>query len=505
VTAADIQRVASQYFISDNCTVAAFEPQPLPAGAAPPQAPGEKNFGAMPPITNPKQKAVLAALDKKYNAATLKPVEAKRPTPTRIVLPNGMTVIVEENHANHTVALTGLTRAGAIFDPDGKWGLAAMTAGMLDRGTATKSALQLALALESVGANAGVSAGDEAADFSGQCLAKDFDLTLNTLADELRHPAFPADQLEKLRGETLSGLEQARQDTGGTGGAGTRAEIAFADALYPKDSPFWSPTIDQSEAAVTSITLDDLKSFYGTYYRPDTTDLVIVGDINTQQALQAVKAAFGDWQKPATPAPALRYPAAPLPAHAPPTQVIALPGTSQTSILWGYPGQLKRTDKDFYAATIMNYILGGDTFGSRLGKTIRDENGLAYTVYSYFDATHGAGPFEVFLGTNPNNAERAIYDLRQIALQMRKTGVTPDEVRQAKAYLTGSYPLRLETNAGVAGQLLVAQDFGLGLDYIQKHAGFYNKVTVTQVNAAVKKYLHPDKAVLVIAGAVPGK
>ena len=322
---------------------------------------------------------------------------------------------------------------------------------------------------------------------------------------ELRHPSFPADQFTKLQGETLSALEQARQDTGGTGGAGTQANIAFADALYPKGHPFWSPTLDQSEAAVKSITVDDLKAFYGTYYRPDTSILVVVGDVKTQDALNAIKAAFGDWRKPAAPAPAFSIPDVPLPAQAPPAQVIALPGTSQTSILWGYPGQLKRSDKDFYAATIMNYILGGDTFGSRLGKNIRDRSGLAYSVYSFFDSTHGAGPFQVFLGTNPNNAQRALYELKQISNQMVQSGVTPDEVQQAKSFLTGSYPLRLETNAGVAGQLLVAEDYGLGLDYIQKRADLYNSVTVAQVNAAVKKYLHPDKAVLIIAGAAPAK
>ena len=505
VTPADIQRVAKQYFTSENRTVASFEPQPLPPGAAPPPPPGEKNFGAMPPVTDPKQKAILAALDKKYNAATQNSVAAKSPTPTRVVLPNGMTVIIEENHSNHTVALTGLTRAGSMYDPDGKYGVADLTADMLERGTTTKSALQLALTLEAVGAAVGVAADDEATNFTGACLTKDFGLTLSTLADELRHPSFPADQLEKLRGQTLSGLEQARQDTGGTGGAGTQASIAFADALYPKGHPFWSPPIDQSEAAIKAITVSDLKGFYGTYYRPDTSVLVVVGDVNTQDALQAVKAAFGDWQKPASLAPAFSIADVPLPAQAPPTQVIGLPGTSQTSILWGYPGQLKRTDPDFYPAYIMNYVLGGDTFGSRLGKAIRDQSGLAYSVYSFDDATHGAGPFEVFLGTNPNNAQRAIYELKQITAEMRKSGVTPDEVRQAKAYLTGSYPLRLETNAGVAGQLLTAEDYGLGLDYIQKRADIINTVTVEQVNAAVQKYLQPDKAVLVIAGAVPGK
>ncbi len=170
----------------------------------------------------------------------------------------------------------------------------------------------------------------------------------------------------------------------GVGGAGTQADIAFAQALYPKGHPYWLPTLDQSEAAVKAVTRDDLVSFYQTYYRPDTTVLVLVGDVNTQDALKQIQAAFGDWEKPSTPAPMLTVPDVPAPAKAPATQVIALPDAPQTSLLFGYNSGLKRADPDFYAAQIMNYILGGDTFGSRLGKTIRDQNGLAYSVYSYY-------------------------------------------------------------------------------------------------------------------------
>ncbi len=203
------------------------------------------------------------------------------------------------------------------------------------------------------------------------------------------------------------------------------------------------------------------------------------------------------------PHPTLNIPDVPAPAKAPAPQVIVLPDAPQTSLLFGYNGGLTRNAPDFYAAQIMNYILGGDTFGSRLGKTIRDQNGLAYSVYSFIDAQHGSGPFQVFVGANPKNANRALALLRQILSQVRQYGVTPDEIHQAKQYLTGVYPLRLETNAGVAGQLLVAEDYGLGLDYIQKRADYYNAVTPAQVNAAIQKYLHPDQGALIIAGAAP--
>ena len=504
VTAADIQRAAKTYFTADNRTVAYFDPQPVPAGAIPPPPPVTDNFGSAKPVTDPRQKALLANLDKEFNSvspATTKPASA--PKPTRIVLPNGMTLIVQENHANKTVALSGFVRAGSAFDPDGKYGDAQMTAAMLGRGTTTKTALQLALSLESVGASVGIGAGEESASLGGASLSQDFGLTLNTLADELQRSSFPTDQIERLRAQILSGIEDSRQDTGGTGGAGTQAEIAFAQAIYPKGHPYWDPTLDQSAAAIKSLTRADLTAFYNTYYRPDTTALVVVGDVNTPDVIKQVTAAFGGWPKPASPAPALRIPDVPVPAKAPAPIVIPLADAPQTSILFGYSGGLTQTSPDYFAAQILNYTLGGDTFGSRLGKSIRDENGLAYSVSSGFEARHGAGPFQVFVGANPKNATRAITLLRQILTQEQQYGVTPDEVRLAKLYITGSYPLRLETNAGVAGVLTLAEDYGLGLDFPQRRNALYNAVTVEQVNAAAKKYLHPSTGVLVIAGATP--
>jgi zinc protease len=503
ITAADIQAAAQKYLIANNRCVAIYDPTPLPPGAPPPAQAGEKDFGAAPPITDPRQKAIIAALDKKFNSGFSTTSSAQLPKPTRVVLPNGLTLIVEENHANPTVAITGRVISGSMFDPDNRWGTAGLTAAMLSRGTTSADALHLALKLESVGANVNFASGKEETSIGGICQSKDFGLTISTMADELRNSIFPTDQLEKLRGETLSGLEEARQDTGGTGGAGTDATISFMDALYPKGHPYWAPTIDEQEAAVKGLTQSDLMSFYQQYYRPDTTILVVVGDVKTADVVNEIKSQFGDWTNPSSPTPTIAIPDVPLPTTAPPTITISVPGAPQTSILWGYPGQVKRQDKDFYAVTLMNYILGGDTFGSRLGKTIRDENGLAYSVDSYFDAEHGAGPFEVFLGTNPHNANRAIGFLHSLTQQMKTGGVTSDEVVNAKKYITGSYPIRLETSEGVAQQLLVSEDFDLGLDYIQKRASLYDNVTVAQVNTAAKKYLHPDKAVLVISGAAP--
>ena len=169
---------------------------------------------------------------------------------------------------------------------------------------------------------------------------------------------------------SLSGLEQAREDTGGTGGAGKRRRKSRLHGRFiPKATSYWQPTLDESEAAAKSITRNDLTSFYKTYYRPDTITLTVVGDVKTADVEQQVRAAFGDWKSPDSPKPVLDIPDVATPATPPAPIVIPLADAPQTSLLFGYDGGLKRDSPDFYSAQIMDYILGGDTFGARLGKS----------------------------------------------------------------------------------------------------------------------------------------
>jgi zinc protease len=152
---------------------------------------------------------------------------------------------------------------------------------------------------------------------------------------------------------------------------------------------------------------------------------------------------------------------------------------------------------------VLSTVLGGGALVSRLGSAIRDEQGLAYSVYSYFDASLFPGPFRAVLGTNPANAKKAVAALEAEIQRIRRDGVTPREVGEAVAYLTGRFPLRLETNAGVAEMLWAIEFFSLGADYIDRYADYYRAVTVPQVNAAARAHLHPDRATLVVAGPPP--
>lgn len=503
VTPQMIQDVAKRYFTVDQRTVASFEPVALPPGTAPPPfTPIVHQFGAVSGKPTAAQQKMVSELETRFTSG--KRVAAKSHVlPSRIVLPNGLVLLVQSNHANKTVAMTGLVRAGAAFDPDDKPGLSEMTSAMLSRGAAGKTALEIARSLEGVGASIDIGANVDDVQFGGKSLTKDFDLMVSTLSDELRRPDFPSDQLEKLRGQMLGGIDQERQDAGGTGGPGAVGAIAFAQALYPPHHPYWQPTLDAQQASIKSMTRDDLVGFYGKYYRPDTMALVIVGDVTRDEAVREVQKCFGDWARPAAAPRPLVIPDTPLPPAGTKPIYATMPDVSQTSILFGSVGQLKRSDPDFYAATVMNYILGGSVFGSRLGDLIRDQNGLAYTVYSGFDAGHGEGPFQIFIGTNPENAAKALYLMHQALDRFIQGGATQTEVDNAVAYLTGSFPLTLETNSGLASVILAEQDYGLGLDYVNRRASLYRSVTVAQVDALAKRLLHPNRSVLVFSGAPP--
>ncbi len=422
------------------------------------------------------------------------------PEPTRVVLDNGLTIIVQENHANPTVSLSGaLLSAGGVFDPPDKRGLASFTASQLSRGTTNRSLLDIARILESVGASVSVGGGQEYVSLGGRSLTKDFNTILDVLADELRRPAFPTDELEKARRQALARIEEARQQTG------TLAAIALSNALFPKGHPYSTPTLDEQATTLKSLTRDDLVNFHKERYAPDRMILTIVGDVKAGEAIAAIKKYFGDWEKKGN-LPAVVIPDTPLPSGSTQTVVIPLADKTQADVMFGYPGQLKRTDPDFYRVAVMNTILGGGTgLASRLATNVRDRLGLVYGIYAGIDATLGAGPFQVSFGSNPGNVDQAVAEMERQLTLMREKGATKEEVEQAINYLTGSYAVTLSTNGAVAGQLLVAEVYGLGLDYIQKRNDYYRAVTVEQVNAAAKKYLRLGVGALVIAGTYSGK
>lgn len=486
VTAADLQKVAQKYFVTDGRTVGQFIPtsEGGPAGPPPREASArvEKARRGARPLPLPKV-SQAAPVDRKV---------------TRFKLDNGISVVVKENASNPTFALRASIEAGGVHDPSDKPGLAQVTAAMLSRGTQKHSALQFASALESVGASLEAGSDDLNTSVSGAAQSKDFNLELDLLAEMLREPTFPAADLEQLKGQFLAGLEAEKDDPD------SRANRTFSRLITPEGNPLRPPTLEDAQRSIQEMTRADLQNFYRRQYAPDRMIVVIAGDVKADRVRQALQERLGSWARnpQSKPIPTLDVPL----GNQARREVIQIPDKSETSIIWGHAGGLRRSDPDFYSTQILNLILGGGgALNSRLGNSIRDEQGLAYSVFSFFDSNLYPGPFQVMLGTNPANAEKAIAGLQAEIRKVREQGITQRELDEAVAYQTGSFPVRLETNSGTVNVLWAMEFYHLGADYIDKYASYYRAVTVAQVNEAAKKHLHPEAAVLVISGTVPVK
>jgi zinc protease len=484
--------VAKTYLTEDNRTVGTFQP------TAPPAIPV-----ALGPVVRPfayrseasarMGTASIVAPLPQAPADNLAPVAGpvKAPVRQRIPLPNGMVLVVQENRANPTVAVSCSLRAGKGYDLAGKAGVAELTAQLLDRGTKTRTGDAIAAEMEGAAAEISAGTGWETVGLHGKALAGDTELLLRNLADLLRNPIFPADGLDQVREQMLADLAMERDDPA------EAARRAFYRAALPANHPYRLHSFDEEEAGLKALTPADLAAFHKARYTPRTAVLTVVGDVSAAEVRTLVERYFGDWRgdMPAL----LAFPPTP---QMPPARVITrIADKTEVDIYVGHAGGLRRTDPNYYAAELMNMILGGGgALNSRLGDVIRDQNGLAYSVYSGFHASTGAGPWYAVLGVNPANTDKAIDLLKAEITRMRNDGATQQEIDDARAYLTGASAIALGTNAALANTLLDTEYFSLGLDYPERLTALYGAVTREQVNAAAKTYLHPDNLTISIAG-----
>jgi zinc protease len=483
LTPADIQAVAKKTFTADTRTVGHF----VPSDGGGPAAPPPREASAR--VERPKRGDRPIPLPR-----TSTPRAADRQV-TRFALDNGISVIVQESHVTPTVALRASVPAGSLAEPRDRSGVAGFTASMLTRGTLQRSALGFAAALEDVGAGLGASADTLVTTITGQALTRDFDLVLDLFTEMLRQPAFPAADLDRLKGEAISAIAQGKTNPDRV------ASLAFDRAVFPDGHPLRPQTFEESEASVAALTRDDLVAFHRRQYGPDRMIVVVAGDVTPDQVRAALQKRLGDWPRNSETQPVVPPD---LSLQASPSALdLTVPDRTQTSIVWGHAGGLRRNDPDFYATQVMSLVLGGGALTSRLSTAIRDDQGLAYSVFGYFDASLYPGPFRVVLGTNPANAKKALAGLDAEVRRIQKDGVTAREVDEAVAYLTGRFPLRLETNAGVAEMLWGMEFYNLGADYIDRYASYYRAVTVPQVNEAARVHLHPERATAVVAGPPP--
>ena len=404
--------------------------------------------------------------------------------PQRSVLGNGMILLTSEQRALPMVSIELLIDAGSRHDMPKQEGLANLTARLLTYGTQRRTALQISDTLDFIGAGLSAGCGEDLATVSMTVLKKDLATGLELLAEVLTLSTFPQEEIDRQKQSIIASIKAREENPGDI------AQRRFAAALYPQ-SPYGRP-VEGSEASVKGLEQQSLRAFYERYYRPNRTILSVVGDISHQEIARALNEAFRSWPKgePAT------APVAPSKIGTAETLRVNKELT-QANIILGHEG-VGRENPDYYAIQVMNYILGGGGFSSRTLDSIRNERGLAYSVYSYFSAEKGHGTFELVMQTKNETALEAIRIAKAEIRRMREELVTEQELSDAKDYLTGSFPLRFDTNRKVANFLAQVEYFQLGLDYPERYADFIKKVTREDVQHVAQKYLKPDTLITVI-------
>ncbi|MBD2237548.1 insulinase family protein [Aulosira sp. FACHB-113] len=411
-----------------------------------------------------------------------------RELPQQFTLANGLRLLLLPDKSTPTVTLSGYINAGMEFDPEDKAGLASLVADNLMNGTKTQNFLAIAKALEERGVGLDFEAYREGVRIEGESLAGDLPVLVKTLADVVRNSTFPATELELDRQQALTNLKLDLDDPD---------EVAirtFAQSIYPKNHPLHTyPT----EKSLQRIKRQDVIAFKTKYYRPDTTVLALVGDFDPTKVRSLIEAEFGGWKVSGEP-PKLKYPPVPMPEKIVRVNSV-LPGKVQAITYMGYTG-INRQDPRFYAASVLNQILGGDTLSSRLGAEVRDRQGLTYGIYSYFKVGKNAGTFWIEMQTSPEDTSKAIASTHEQLKQIHQYGVSASELEAAKQNLISNYNVSLANPEELAKRILMNQVYGLNEVELRSFSNKIHQVTLSEVNQAARELLHPDKIVVVTAG-----
>ena len=402
-------------------------------------------------------------------------------------LPNDLVWLYSQQTGLPLVTLELTIKAGTLQDPKGKEGLANLTASLLLSGTKSRSATQIAQELDFMGARLKAGGGDDFASISLVILKKDLGAGLELFKDVLLNPTFALPEVQRKVAQYKAALESEQDEPMVVAGR------TFAKDLYG-DFPYGHP-VRGTPQGLAAITPKDLAEFHRTYYRPNNAILSLVGDLTQDEARQWVTKTFGAWA--AAPIPPLKLP--PIPPLSQRKVVVIDKDISQANIILGSLG-INRQNPDFYAFQVMNYILGGGGFSSRLLDDIRENRGLAYSVSSSFSPGLEPGPFTVSLETkNPSAAEAIKQVLEQIKLIMTQP-VKPKELEDAKSYFIGSFARKMDSMSKRAWLLSYVEIYGLGLDYPWKYPDLIQHLTPADIQKVAEKYLHPDKYLLVVVG-----
>ncbi|HEX6372659.1 MAG TPA: pitrilysin family protein [Longimicrobium sp.] len=413
-----------------------------------------------------------------------RPIQFPRFTETQ--LPNGLRLLVVENHALPVANLNLYVRSGSSSDPADKLGLAQMTAAVLDKGTATRTAVQISETVEGVGGTMNAGADQDNITVNVGVLSDQLPLAFELLSDVVLHPAFPQQEMETSRAQQLAALRAA------LGNPGTLASRMFDRQVYGAAHPYGRRSTPQSVAALTR---DDLVAFHRAHFVPGNALLVVSGDVTPAQAQEMARRWLGEWSGGAAPEDA--YPTPPARERAE-IYLVHRPTSVQSSLYVGNVG-LRPDDPDYYAVQVLNMVLGlsGD---SRLEEILRARHGWTYSSRSRFSRLLGGGAFSASSDVRSAVTDSALAELMVQLRRIRDEPVPQAELDRAKSFLVASFPSTMETPSQAAGLLANTRLLGLPAEHLTQYAQRVGAVTAADVQRVAREYLQPDRAVLVVVG-----
>ncbi len=429
--------------------------------------------------------AVLLALP--ASAQTAPGAELKLPTYKKVVLKNGLTVLLMEQHEVPIVSFSFLLKTGAIADPEGKDGVASLTAGLLRKGTKTRTADQVAADLDFIGGEFDAEASADYTSGSAEFLKKDLNTGLGLLADVLLNPTFPEPEVTKMLAQRIDGIKAEKDEARGVIGA------YYRSYLYGKH-PYGRPT-EGDETSLTRIQRADVAKFFETYYAPGNTLLAVAGDFSTAEMQKLLEQRFGGWK--ARPVAAASLPA-PAPAQGKKLLLVDKPDSTQTFYQIGNLG-ITRDNPDRAQIEVVNTLFGG-RFTSMLNSELRINSGLTYGARSTFDRRRVPGPFAIFSFTKNKTTAQALDLTLDVLHRLHEKGFAEEELKSAKEYIKGQFPPRIETSDQLARLLAQLEFYGLDQTEIDGYYTRIDSMTLADSKRIIGKYFPEENLVFVLIG-----
>jgi zinc protease len=438
------------------------------------------------PVSTP-----IASIDLTKPPTLTSPPRLALPPIVETDLPNGLKLVIVEHHELPVADLTLVVRTGHEADPRHHEGLASLTAALLDDGTGTRNALQIADQQAFLGVRLSTNAGWDMSAVSLHTPTAQLDSALALFSDVVLNPTFPQAEINRLRIERQTLLTQMKDRPTAI------ADQVYATTLFGEDHRYGRPALG-TEASIKSITQADIRGYYQDYYRPNNATLLVVGDIRPADIQQRIATLMGRWQPRNVLAPVITK--SPVRKNTLPRTTVFLvdkPGAPQSSIRVGTIG-VARSTADYFPLLVMNTVLGVP-FTSRLMQNLRETHGYTYSAWSRFDMRRDAGPFVAQAEVVAGKTDSALVEFTKELRTMRDT-VPQAELQRAKRYLQLQLPSLFEATGDIAYQLTSLAVYGLPLDFYNSYVQRIDEVTQADVQRVARKYIDPDRLSIVVVG-----